>query len=263
MTRRIKRNPNFEISLTIRNDDFIRPPTDGQRNSLLNRTIKEFADDVVELDRHAANFVAGALDTGLSADRTQQELSDNEIMEDWQLPILQAMADSVCRSGGDILEVGFGRGISAAMIQEHTVRSHTIIECNDSVIDRFGVWQQNFADRRIDLVRGLWQDVIDSLGLFDGIFFHTYPLTEEEYMQYVHNSVTFAEHFFEPAAAHLRTGGAFCYFSNEIDSLSRAHQRALLKHFSSFSVRVVDLEMPSDVKDTWWADSMAIVTARR
>jgi guanidinoacetate N-methyltransferase len=27
---------------------------------------------------------------------------------------------------------------------------------------------------------------IDDLGLFDGIFFHTYPLNEEEYMKNVH-----------------------------------------------------------------------------
>ncbi|NIP94473.1 MAG: class I SAM-dependent methyltransferase, partial [Akkermansiaceae bacterium] len=59
----------------------------------------------------------------------------------------------------------------------------------------------------------------------------TYPLTEEEFVNYVAQSSTFAEHFFDTAAAHLRPGGVFTYLTNEIDSLSRAHQRALLKRF--------------------------------
>ena len=36
MTRRIKRKKDFEVSLTLKNDDFIRPPRDAQRNWLLN-----------------------------------------------------------------------------------------------------------------------------------------------------------------------------------------------------------------------------------
>ena len=80
-------------------------------------------------------------------------------------------------------------------------------------------------------------------------------------MEYVHGSVTFAEHFFATAAAHLRPGGVFTYFSNEIDSLSRGHQRALFRHFTTLSLRLVELELPADVKDAWWADSMAVVSA--
>ncbi|MDA0194647.1 MAG: hypothetical protein O2887_03885 [Bacteroidetes bacterium] len=44
-------------------------------------------------------------------------------------------------------------------------------------------------------------------------------------------------------------------------SKCRAHQRLLLKHFSSFKVKVMELDMPEDVVDTWWADSMAVVVA--
>ena len=107
----------------------------------------------------------------------------------------------------------------------------------------------------------MWQDVIGNLENFNGIFFHTYPLNEDEYMNYVNGSVTFAEHFFETAVAHLHPGGAFTYFSNEIDSLSREHQRLILKHFSSFSVEMVKLDVPDDVKDTWWANSMVVIKA--
>ena len=80
-------------------------------------------------------------------------------------------------------------------------------------------------------------------------------------MQYVNGSITFAEHFFEHASKHLKKGGAFTYFSNEIDSLSREHQQLILKYFSSFSISVMPLKMPEDVKDTWWANSIVVIKA--
>lgn len=260
MTKKIKRTENFEIVLEIKTEDFIRPPRDAQRNALLNNALSELSDNLQALDKVASRFVPGKLQIALE-DRTQKVLSDDEIMEEWQIPLMQAMAEVVTESHGNILEIGFGCGISATMIQEQEVKSHTIIECNDSVVERFFEWKELFKDKKINLVHGLWQDTIDDLGLFDGIFFHTYPLNEEEYMKTVHGKSTFAEHFFETAANHLHPGGVFTYFSNEIDSLSRGHQRALFKHFSSVSLKVIKLELPDDINDTWWADSMVIVKA--
>ena len=260
MTKKIKRTENFEIVLEIKTEDFIRPPRDAQRNALLNNALNEFSDNLQALDKLAVGFVPGKLQMALE-DRTQKILSDDEIMEEWQIPLMQAMAEVVTESHGNILEIGFGCGISATMIQEQQVLSHTIIECNDSVVERYLEWKELFKDKKINLVHGLWQDTIDDLGFFDGIFFHTYPLNQEEYMQNVHGRSTFAEHFFETAARHLHPKGVFTYFSNEIDSLSRGHQRELFKYFSSFSLKVIDLKLPDDINDTWWADSMVIVKA--
>jgi guanidinoacetate N-methyltransferase len=260
MTKKIKRTENFEVVLEIRKEDFIRPPRDAQRNALLNTALNEFTDNLQALDKLAVRFVPGKLQIALE-DRTQKILSDDEIMEEWQIPLMQAMAEVVTESHGNILEIGFGCGVSATMIQEEKVLSHTIIECNDSVVERFLEWKELFKDKKINLVHGLWQDTIDDLGLFDGIFFHTYPLNEEEYMKNVHGRATFAEHFFETAAKHLAPHGVLTYFSNEIDSLGRGHQRALFKHFSSVSLKVIRLKLPEDINDTWWADSMVIVKA--
>ena len=260
MTKKIKRTENFEIVLEIKTEDFIRPPRDAQRNALLNNALNEFSDNLQALDKLAVRFVPGQPQIALE-DRTQKILSDEEIMEEWQIPLMQAMAEVVTESHGNILEIGFGCGVSATLIQEQKVLSHTIIECNDFVVKTFLEWKELFKDKKINLVHGLWQDTIDDLGLFDGIFFHTYPLNEEEYMKNVHGRSTFAEHFFETAANHLHPKGVFTYFSNEIDSLSRGHQRALFQHFSYFSLKVIPLEIPDDVNDTWWADSMVIVKA--
>ena len=58
-----------------------------------------------------------------------------DVMSDWETPIMQLHADIVCANGGHILEVGFGMGISADLIQAHDIESHTIIEINDNIYD--------------------------------------------------------------------------------------------------------------------------------
>jgi guanidinoacetate N-methyltransferase len=260
MTRKVKRTRAFELQLEVHDEGFIRPPGDTQRNWLLNRFMREAGDDLQALDTLARRFVPGAArDPGL--DMRHDALADHEIMEDWQFPLMAAMAAIAARSGGDLLEVGFGRGISAGMIQEIGVRSHTIIECNPSVLERLARWRATFAERDIRAVAGLWQDVISTLGTFDSVFFHTYALDEDEAVDLVAGSVTFAAHFFPVAAAHLRPGGVFTYLSNEIDSLSRAHQRLLFEHFQSVRMERVALTLPADVRDAWWADGMVIVEA--
>lgn len=260
MTRKIRRSKAYELRLDLGDDSFIRPPNDAQRNWLLNRFMREAGDDLQALDGIARRFVPGA-PRDLPADMRHAMLSDEQIMEDWQLPLMEAMATIAARSGGDVLEIGFGRGVSAGAIQRHGVRSHTIVECNESVIERFEAWRASLPDRDIRMVPGLWQDVIGSLGDFDAVFFHTYALDEDEAIELVAGSVTFAAHFFPVAAAHLRPGGVFTYLTNEIDSIGRAHQRLLLEHFSTFRVQRVALKLPLDVRDAWWADSMMVIEA--
>jgi guanidinoacetate N-methyltransferase len=261
MTRRLRRHQDFEITLQITRDDFIRPPREAQRNWLLNRALNEFVDDLQHLDEVAQRFVAGREQARL-ADRTQAVLRDEEIMEDWQIPVMQAMAEIVAETHGDVLEVGFGRGISSTSIQERGVRSHSIVECNDDVVERFHRWREQYRGRDIRLIHGRWQDTVDQLGAYDGIFFHTYPLNEEEYVEQVVRSVTFAEHFFPTAAGHLRPGGIFTYLTNEADSFSRAHQRLVFRYFREFTLRrVAPLALPEDSRDDLWGDSMVVIRA--
>ena len=260
----VRQSPEFEVAISIRLPDFIQPPRASQRTWLLNRTIDEFEADIRSLDSQAKDFVPGA-ETAITyseLDRSQAELSEQEILEDWHIPLMRAMARAVTASHGDLLEIGFGRGIASTFLQEGGIRSHTIIECNTSVIARFfEPWRARHADRDIRLVRGKWQDVIGSLGQFDGIFFQTYPLNEQEFVEYLSHSVVFAEHFFPVAAAHLKPGGAFTYLTHEIDSLSRRHQRLIFQHFRSLQTSVERLSLPDNCRDLWWSNSMVVATA--
>lgn len=260
--KKIKRSQQFEVVVTIHDKNFICPPKESQRNAVVNRALKEFVGDLNILNEQTKRFVPGTTSHGFKIDRAQKVMEEEEIMEDWQIPLMQEMAKTIANNGGDILEIGFGRGISAEMIIEHNIDTYTGIECNDAIIETFfKPFKQKHSNKNIKIIHGLWQDTIDGLDLFDGILFHTYPLNDDEYMQYVNGSITFAEHFFNHAAKHLKTGGSFTYFSNEIDSLSREHQQLLLKHFSSFSIKLIPLKIPDDVQDTWWADSIVLIKA--
>jgi guanidinoacetate N-methyltransferase len=261
MTRQVRRHEHFELALDLTNPDFIRPPRDAQRRWLLNRALTEFIWDLEHLHDLAARMVPGN-EGALAHDRTNTVLSDAEIMEDWQIPVMQAMARIAATQGGDVLEIGFGRGVSAEMIQRHGVRSHTIVECNDSVVERFTTWRASHADRDIRVIHGRWQDTVPQFGEYDAVFFHTYPLNADEMVEYVARSVTFAEHFFATAAGCLRPGGVFTYLTNEIDSLSRAHQRLLFRHFRKVELEVVGpLQIGRDSRDDLWGQSMVVVAA--
>lgn len=265
-----RRAHGLEVSASLNDDRFLCTPDPAQRNWTVVRALEEAADDLVHLDAVARRFVDGStrapITGGLSHgqaryDDAQLIIDRQQVMQDWERPYMEAMSQVVTDAHGDVLEIGFGMGISASCIQARGVRSHTVIECNDDVRARFDAWRAGYPGRDIRLAFGTWQDVIGELGLFDGIFFDTYPLSEAEFEQHVVRSSTFAEHFFEAAAAHLRPGGVFTYYSNEIDSVSRRHQRALFKHFRQIAFSVCHPLSPPDDCNYWWADSMIVTRA--
>jgi len=262
VTRLRHNDADIEISLAIKNAHFINPPRKTQRDWLLNQALGELRDNLRRLNDIAKNFVPGNESKLDEYDIANSNLDEQQIMENWQTPIMRAMAKHVTKTHGDVLEIGFGRGVSADFIQKSGVKSHTIIEMNPHVIEKFfQPWREQFADRDIRLVQGRWQEAVDQLADFDGVFFHAFPMNEKEFMEYVLNSITFAEHFFPTAAKLLRPGGVFSYLTTEIDSLSRRHQRVLFKYFSSLTLNVQPLSIPKDTRDTWYADSMVIVKA--
>ena len=57
-----------------------------------------------------------------------------EVMMDWEDDIMSASAAYVTQNGGDILEIGFGMGISAGYMHSHSIDSHTIVENHPDII---------------------------------------------------------------------------------------------------------------------------------
>ena len=97
---------------------------------------------------------------------------DFEVMMDWEDPLMSASAAYVCENGGDILEIGFGMGISAGYIQSHSISSHTIIENHPQIITKAQEWANGKSN--VTIVSGSWYDVKDSLSTYDGVFYDTY-----------------------------------------------------------------------------------------
>jgi len=259
MTRRIKRNAHYEITLEITDPEFLPTPRESQKNWIMNRLLKETDDELQFLDSISENLISGSDET-INFDREQANLPEQDIMEDWQIPVMERMADIAAKSGGDILEIGMGRGIASDYIQQHKPHSHTIIECNDSIAASFSNWSSKYPARKTRLLHGKWQDKINQLDQYDGILFHTYPLNENEFVENVVHASTFSEHFFDTASRILRPGGSFTYLTNEIDSLSRMHQRKLLSIFSEIRLsQIQDLDIPDDTRDSLWLNKLLLV----
>lgn len=260
--------PAFNLYLNVQQPDFAPAPRPAQRNWLLQRALDDTVADLAALDAIAHRCVAGSARPAMedswpasAAAWSDRELliGGQQVMQAWERPLMQALARAA--AGGDVAEIGFGMGISATLLQQYGVRSHTIVECHPDVLGRLAAWRAEHPDAAITVVPVRWQDWAFAPESFDGVLFDTYPTSEEEYTAEVAASPTFAASFFPAAQRMLRPGGVFTYYTNEIDSLSRRHQRLLLEHFSSFSVSLVrDLHPPADCQ-YWWADSMAVVKA--
>jgi len=95
-----------------------------------------------------------------------------EVMMSWEDSLMSASAAYVTENGGDILEIGFGMGISAGYIQSHSISSHTIVENHPEIIPKAVQWANGKSN--VTIISQSWYDVKDSLGTFDGIFYDTY-----------------------------------------------------------------------------------------
>lgn len=268
----LRRTKDFTIEVDLHRTGFIDAPRPEQQRWVVQRAVDELAEQLRYLDVIAPTFIGGRTRGEIAeawhdsaADYRAGELviEGQQVMQDWEAELMRRIAERVAGTHGDVLEIGFGLGLSAGFLEDQGVRSHTIVEYNAEVMEKARVWARSRHGADIELIQGHWQSVLPELGDFDGILWDAFPTSEEEFDQYVLRDSTVAEAFFCEAAAHLRAGGLFSYYTNERDSLSRRHQRSLLRYFSSFSVEVVDGLIPPPDCEYWWTDRMTVVTARR
>ena len=99
-------------------------------------------------------------------------MKDNQIvMHDWEDLMMKKHAEVVCQNGGDILEIGFGMGISADYIQSQDISSHTIIENDEQIYEKLLEWAEDKPN-----VKTIFGDWITNLPeqKFDGVFRDTW-----------------------------------------------------------------------------------------
>ena len=109
----------------------------------------------------------------------------NSIMMDWEDDIMKDAAKLICRDGGKILNIGFGLGLIDNYIQSHKPEEHWIIEAHPQVIDKMKNEGWNYKSN-VTCIFDKWQDVVQDLPKFDGIFFDTW----REHSQYFHKYIS-------------------------------------------------------------------------
>jgi hypothetical protein len=128
----------------------------------------------------------------------------NAVMMMWEKEWMEESADIVCKNGGDILNVGHGLGLVDTFINQHNIKSHTIVESHEDVLKymRDNGWYEKSI-----VVEGRWQHVINDLPTFDGIYFDTFA----EYGK------DFVNGFIRKLPSLLNKGGIFTQWVNTND----------------------------------------------
>ena len=130
----------------------------------------------------------------------QEDGTEFEVMMDWEDSLMSASAAYVCQNGGDILEIGFGMGISAGYIQSHPISSHTIIENHPEIIPKAKQWALDKPN--VTIITSSWYDVKNELSTYDGVFYDTYGDDD------IHN-------FSSSLSSLVKTGGVATWWNNE------------------------------------------------
>jgi len=144
----------------------------------------------------------------------------HQVMMEWEKPWMEACVDAL-EPSGDVLEIGYGMGYSAERFHKYDIDSHTIVECHPTVIAQAEMWSEKYMDK-VCIIRDVWQNVVDSLGKYDCIFFDDYPLITENddytLIQKVADSGR-GEIFLHKAFDYLmKDGGRACIFLNKPES---------------------------------------------
>jgi spermidine synthase len=101
------------------------------------------------------------------------------IMDSIETPLMKEFANIVTENGGDILEIGFGMGISADFIYNSNIKSYTCIEIHPSIYEKALEWSKDKSN--VKIILGNWIDIIPTLNdKFDGIFMDTFEFSNYE-----------------------------------------------------------------------------------
>lgn len=181
-------------------------------------------------------------------------VGSHQVMQYWEDALMKELARGAASRGGSVLEVGFGLGISAGHVLAFGCDEYTVVEAHPEVAKRAREWGGR-QSTKVNVIEGLWQDVVDGLNTYDGILFDTYPTNATEYSMPQHE---FVRPFMDIVPGLLRPGGHFTYYSDETRDFRADHIKLILSRFNTARLTVVDgLQPPTDC-DYWKSDHMVV-----
>ena len=180
------------------------------------------------------------IETPAHYDEKELIIGGIEVMQEWERPLMRALAYEAARNKGSVLEIGFGMGISASYLVEAGCSEYTVIEPHPAVLERARAWAAK-QPVPVRIVEGFWQDAIDGLSSFDGILFDPIAVAADESMERLY--VPFIPH----ASQHLNPGGVFTFFSATSDRIPPKHLELLEQSFTECRYyNVTGLRPPKD-----------------
>ncbi len=99
-----------------------------------------------------------------------------KILLEWKKLYTEAIIDSL-KPTGNVLQIGFGLGFAADLIQKYHPKTHTIIESNPKISANATKWSGK--NKNITFIQGSWKTALPKLGTFDTLFFNDYPPEQE------------------------------------------------------------------------------------
>lgn len=128
-------------------------------------------------------------------------------------------AEIITQNGGDILEIGFGMGISSDSIVSKNISSYTCVEINDYIFQKAQNWSNGKTN--VSVIQDSWENfLITTTNKYDAIYCDY--LNWEEY-----------EEFYEKSKNVLKTNGIISTYGAGI-------------YFGNFNMNIVeDIPVPS------------------
>lgn len=180
-------------------------------------------------------------------------IKNYQVMQRWEDSYMKSLAAIVTSCGGDVLEIGFGLGISAGYIEKSKkIHSHTIIECHPAVLaSAKQMFKYELKSGRMKLHEGLWEEITPRLPneSFNGILFDSCPLDSGvEFFQFFP--------FFKEAYRLLKDDGIFTYFSDEVRGISKKHREKLTQAgFQNINFKICKVHPPKSC-EYWKYDTI-------
>lgn len=103
-----------------------------------------------------------------------------EVMGAWEIEMMKKHVELLKPTNKDVLEIGFGMGISPTFFIESEPKSYTIVECHPQVLEKLYQWKSKYPSQNITVIEGEWFEQRHLLGLYDCIFYDIFDDPNEK-----------------------------------------------------------------------------------
>lgn len=103
-----------------------------------------------------------------------------EVMGEWEREMMRKHVEILNPTGKDVLEIGFGMGISPTFFIETNPKSYTIVECHPQVLEKLYEWKSKHPSQNIIVIEGEWFEQKHLLDQYDCIFYDIFDDPNEK-----------------------------------------------------------------------------------